>query len=240
VDDALVVSCDGQDERYVVALDKGTGKQKWKTERPVNAERGFSFGTPLAITVKGKKQVVSPGSDCVCAYDPATGKEIWTVRYDGYSVIPRPVYGHGLVFVCTGFTTPSLLAIRPDGNGDVTATHVQWKVRKAVPHTPSPLLVGDELYLVSDNGTASCLDARTGKEHWQKRVGTAFSASPLSADGRIYFQSEDGVATVIKAGRQFEQLARNALGERTFASYAAIDGALFIRTEKHLYRIESR
>jgi outer membrane protein assembly factor BamB len=239
VDDALIFSCDGDDQRYVVALDRNTGKQRWKTDRPGNPVKGFSFHTPLLITVKEKKQVVSAGSDAVCAYDSATGKEIWKVRYTGYSVIPRPVFGHGLVFVTTGFDSPTLLAIRPDGEGDVTATHVAWRARRGVPLTPSLLLVGDELYMVSDSGTASCLDARTGKEHWQRRIGTAFSASPLFADGRIYFQSEDGVGTILKAGLPFGQLARNDLGERTLASYAAIDGALFIRTEKHLYRIQT-
>ncbi len=240
VDKALIFSCDGSDQRYVVALDKNTGKQLWKTDRPGHPVKGFSFHTPLLITVNEHKQVISAGSDVVSAYDPATGREIWRVRYTGYSVIPRPVFGQGLVFIITGFDSPSLLAIRPDGEGDVTDTHVAWKLRKGVPLTPSLLLVGEELYMVSDNGLASCLDARTSKEHWQKRIGTAFSASPLYADGKIYFQSEDGIGTVIKPGKQYEQLARNSLGERTLASYAAIDGALFIRTEKHLYRIQKQ
>jgi outer membrane protein assembly factor BamB len=239
VDDLLIFSCDGDDRRFVAALDRDTGRQRWKADRPGNPVKGFSFHTPLLITVQGQKQVVSAGSDAVCAYDPATGKEVWKVRYSGYSVIPRPVFGHGLVYVCTGYDAPSLLAVRPDGAGDVTATHVAWRVRKGVPHTPSPLLVGDELYLVSDAGTATCLDARTGREHWQRRLGAAFSASPLDAGGRIYFQSEEGVGVVLKAGRRFEQLARNDLGERALASYAAIGGALFIRTEKHLYRIQA-
>src|SRR5262249_59834999 len=129
-----------------------------------------SFSTPLLIEVQGRKQLISPGSDVVCAYDPATGREIWRVRYTGYSVIPRPVYGHGLVFICTGYNTPSLLAVRPDGEGDVTATHVAWTAHRAVPHTPSLLLAGGELYMVSDSGVASCLDARTGKVHWQGRL----------------------------------------------------------------------
>jgi outer membrane protein assembly factor BamB len=240
VDDLLVFSCDGGDQAFVVALDRDTGKVRWKTDRSVDAGRKFSFSTPLVITVKGQKQVVSPGSDAVCAYDPGTGREIWRVRYDGYSVIPRPVYGHGLVFVCTGFNSPSLLAIRPDGTGDVTDTHVAWKARRGVPHTPSLLLDGDELYMVSDSGTASCLDARTGRVHWQRRLGGTYSASPVLAAGRVYFQSEDGTGVVVQAGKEFKQLARNPLGERTLASYAAADGALFLRTAGHLYRIEAR
>jgi outer membrane protein assembly factor BamB len=193
------------------------------------------------ITVKEQKQVVSPGAGAVCAYDPANGKEIWRVNYDdGYSVVPRPVFGHGLVFVCAGFDTPEIFAIHADGKGDVTKTHVAWSTRQGAPLTPSPLLVGTELYLMSDLGIASCLDAKTGKVHWQERIGGGHSASPLYADGKVYFQSEQGVGVVVKAGKQFELIARNNLGERTFASYAAADGALLIRTEKHLYRIQTR
>ncbi|HEV3236199.1 MAG TPA: PQQ-binding-like beta-propeller repeat protein [Gemmataceae bacterium] len=240
VDDALIFSCDGGDKRFIAALDRSYGKVLWKTDREGKAGMKFSFSTPLCITVNGKKQIISPGSNSVNAYDPVTGKEIWHVTYVGYSVIPRPVYGHGLIFMSTGFMTPSLMAIKPDGQGDVTETHVAWKTSKAAPTTPSPLLVGDELYMVSDTGTASCLDAKTGQVHWQERLGGGYSASPICADGKIYFQNEKGVGTVVKAGTKFESLAKNDMGEPTLASYAVADGALFIRTEKHLYRIEGR
>src|SRR5262249_5139306 len=218
----------------VVALDAATGKVIWKTDRKCEAFKKFSFGTPLVTDVGGKKQVVSPASDQVCAYDPDTGKEMWKVRYEGYSLVPRPVFGHGLIFLSTGYDTPEFLAIRAGGRGDVTESHVVWRTRRGAPLTPSPLLVGDELYLVSDLGVASCLDAKTGRVHWQERLGGAYSASPLYAGGRVYFQSEDGDGVVVKAGTRFERLAKNALGERTLASYAVADGALFIRTEKHL------
>ncbi len=240
MEDALAFSCDGGDKAFVVALERATGKVLWKTDRKVDTVRKFSFSTPLVITVKGRQQLISPGSDAVCAYQPRTGREIWRVRYDGYSVVPRPVYGHGLVFICTGYNTPSLLAIRPDGEGDVTKTHVAWTARRGVPLTPSLLLYGNELYMVSDSGVASCLDAKTGRAHWHERIGGNHSASPLLADGKIYFQSEEGTSLVIKAGKQFVQLAKNSLDERTLASYAAADGALFIRTEKDLYRIQAR
>jgi outer membrane protein assembly factor BamB len=239
VDDTLIFSCDGADNAFVVGLACTSGDVVWKTDRRTDASRPFSFSTPLLIEVNGQKQVISPGSNLVAAYDPRTGREIWRVRYDGYSLIPRPVFGHGLVFVSTGYNTPSVLAIRPDGRGDVTDTHVAWTLPRGAPHTPSPVLVGDELYLVSDNGTASCLDARTGKVHWQQRLGGAFSASPIAGDGKVYYQSEQGVGFVVRASRQFEQLARNDLNERTLASYAVLEGALFIRTEKHLYRIQA-
>jgi outer membrane protein assembly factor BamB len=240
VEDAVVFSCDGAEERFVAALDRDTGKVVWKTERRTEADRFFSFSTPLVITVKGKKQLVSPGSDVATAYDPATGKEIWRVRYSGYSVIPRPVFGHGLLFLGTGFNTPQLLAVRVDGSGDVTDTHVAWTLRRGAPHTPSPLLVGDELYLVADGGLASCLDARTGRAHWQRRIAGTYSASPLHAAGRVYCLAEDGSAVVLRAGKKFEVLARNTLGERTLASPAAADGALFVRTAGHLYRLQER
>jgi outer membrane protein assembly factor BamB len=240
-DDRLIFSIDGEDKQCVVALDAADGKVKWQTDRVSRAYKKFSFHTPLLIDVQGQRQVISAGSDVVAAYDPKTGAEIWRVRYEGYSVIPRPVYGHGLVYVGTGYDRPTLIAIRPDGKGDVTETHVAWRMTRNAPHTPSPLLVGDELYVVSDrNGIASCLDAKTGNVHWAERLGGDFSASPLWADGKIYFQNEAGVGFVVKAGTKYELLAKNDMKERTLASYAAADGALFLRTEKHLYRIGER
>lgn len=240
VGDRLIFSCDGFDKQFVVALDRASGKVVWKTDRKSEAFKKFSFSTPLAISVNGKTQIVSPTSDAVVTYDAAEGKELWRAKYDGYSVVPRPVHGHGMVFLSSGYDRPSLLAIRVDGVGEVTASHVAWSVTKGAPHTPSPLLVGDELYLVSDLGIASCLDARTAKVHWQERVDGNFSASPLLADGKIYLQSEEGVTTVLRAGKNFARLATNVLNERTLASLAAVDGAIYLRTEGHLYRIEKK
>jgi outer membrane protein assembly factor BamB len=242
IDGLVVVSCDGSDQQFVAALDQQSGAIRWRTPRSLKPDRGFSFGTPLIIPVAGRKQLISAGSDGVQAFDPADGREIWRVTYPGgYSVVPRPVYGAGLLFVCTGYDAPVLLAIRPEGAaGDVTATHVVWKYNKAVPHNPSPLLVGDSIYLVSDKGVATCLEARTGHEKWHQRLGGNFSASPLYADGKIFAQSEEGDGIVFRAGPEFEELARNPLGERTLASYAVGDGALFIRSERHLARIEAK
>lgn len=238
VDDALIFSCDGASNPFVVALDKKSGKVIWNVQRATAASKKFSFSTPALITVNGQKQVISPGSGAVFAYDPKTGKEIWHVNYgQGYSVIPRPIFGHGLLFVATGFDKPMVMAIRPEGKGDITASHVAWTVEKGAPRTPSLLLVGDELYMVADNGVASCLDAKTGTVHWQERIGGDCSASPVYASGRIYIQTEQGLGVVLKAGKTFEKLATNPLGEKTLASYAVDDGALFIRSEKNLYRI---
>jgi outer membrane protein assembly factor BamB len=240
VGDMLVFNCDGGDQAFVVALNTADGKVRWKTPRTVKARKTFSFGTPLLIEANGRKQIISAGSNVVSALDPADGKEIWSVRYNGYSLVPRPVYGHGLLFVCTGFDRPSLLAIRPDGKGDVTQTHVAWKTSKAVALTPSLLLAGDELYMMSDRGVASCLDAKTGAVHWQQGVGGSYSASPLFADGKLYFLSEQGTTIVLQAGKKFKLLAKNVLDEPALASPAAADDALFLRTEKHLYRIAAR
>ncbi len=236
--DLLIFSTDGAKEQKVNALNRHTGELVWQTKRDIERPKKFAFSTPLVIDVNGHPQVVSPGAGMVGGYDAATGKEIWRVDYDGYSVIPRPVFGHGLVFLSTGFDSPKVLAIRPDGTGNVTDTHVAWELKRGAPHSPSLLLVGDELYMISDGGVATCVDAKTGDIHWQERLGGRYSASPLYADGKIYFQSEDGVGIVIAAGKEFNQLARNDLKERTLASYAVIDEALLIRSDKHLYRIE--
>jgi outer membrane protein assembly factor BamB len=236
-EDLLIVSCDGMDTQYVAALDTRTGKIRWKTPRTGHQ----AYVTPLVIEAGGRTQLIAPGAFRATAYDPRTGKEIWWVRYgQGFSNVPRPVYGAGLVFICSGFFEPVLLAIRPDGQKDITDSHVAWTLRRGAPLTPSPLIVGDNLYIVSDNGIATCLDAKTGATHWRERLGGNFSASPVYADGRIYFLSGDGEATVIAPGERFEKLATNRLEGRTLASIAVSGGALFIRTDKNLYRLEKR
>ncbi len=229
---SLIVSCDGRDVQYVVALDKHTGEIQWKKRR-----RGHqAYTTPLIVRLPQGDQVISPGAFRATAYDPGTGKEIWYVDYgDGFSNVPRPVYGNGLAYICTGFQQPSLLAVRVDGRGDVTRSHVVWTCTRGVSLTPSPLLVGEELYMISDNGIATCLNAGTGNEYWRVRIGGNHSASPIYADGRIYFLSEEGESVVIGPGRQFKKLATNRLDGRTLASMAVSNRSIYVRTQTHLY-----
>ncbi len=234
--DRLILNVDGYDTAFVVALDAATGEEQWRTARRQPFSQAYS--TPLVIRVGDRDQLFSIGAFRATAYDPETGEEIWEVSYgDGFSNVPAPVFGHGMVYVATGFQVPSLLAVRADGRGDVTATHTAWTLRRGVPLTSSPLLVGDELYIVSDLGVATCLDARTGELHWRERLGGNFSASPVSADGRIYFQSEEGVTTVVAPGTEYLELATNQLDGAILASMAVANGSLFIRTHDHLYRI---
>jgi outer membrane protein assembly factor BamB len=233
--DLLIFTCDGGDKQYVAALDKSSGKTRWTASR---GRARMSFATPLVIETDAGPQAVCPGGDLTAAYDPSTGKEIWRVTYDGFSVVPRPVFAHGLVYVVTGFYSPTVLAIRPDGKGDVTATHVAWRENRGTPLTPSPIVVGEDLYMVSDNGIASCLDAKTGRRWWQARLGGSFSASPISAQGRIYFVNEDGETTVAEAAREYRQLAKNRIDGRVLASFAVQGASLLLRSETDLYRIE--
>jgi outer membrane protein assembly factor BamB len=235
-DNLLIMSCDGQDVQYVVALDKMTGKVRWKKLR----EGYQAYTTPLVVRLPAGDQVISPGAFRAVSYEPRTGKEIWQVRYgDGFSNVPRPVYSNGLVFICTGFQQPSLLAVRLDGRGDVTKSHIAWTLKRGVSLTPSPLLIGDELYMVSDNGVASCVDAKTGVPHWQVRLGGNHSASPIYADGRIYFLSEEGESVVIAPGKEFKALAKNQLDGPTLASMAVSKGSIFVRSQTHLYRLSN-
>ena len=233
--DLLLVACDGVDTQYVAALEKTTGKLRWRKERP----RGnMAFATPLLIEVNGKPQLIAPSAHRTIAYDPATGKELWKVEYgDGFSNVPRPVFAHGLVYLCTGFYKPQLLAVRPDGEGNVTATHVAWRAERGVPLTPSPIVVGGEIYFVSDNGILSCLDARTGALNYQERLGSNFSASPTHAGGRLYWQAEEGETIVMAPGREFRKLASNAVDGLTYASLAVSGRAFYLRSSTHLYRI---
>jgi outer membrane protein assembly factor BamB len=234
--DLLIVNCDGFDEAFVVALDKRTGKTRWRTFRPEPWSQAYS--TPLVIRVGDRDLVVSAGAFHAAAYDPQSGKEAWRVDYpDGFSNVPRPVYGSGLVFIATGFQQPSILAVRPDGKGNVTRSHIAWTLSRGAPLTPSPLLVGDDLYVVTDAGIASNVDPRTGSIRWQHRLGAAVSASPVFVDGRVYVLDEDGRTTVITPGATFHQIALNPLDGSTLASMAVASQSFFIRTATHLYRI---
>ena len=238
-DGRLIVSIDGYDTAFLVAVDARTGEERWRSMRPDPVSQAYS--TPITIRVGDREQIVGVSAFRTTGHDPRTGEEIWRVRYpNGFSNVPRPVHGHGMVYVSTGFQTPVLLAVRTDGSGDVTRSHVAWRLRRGAPLTPSPILVGDELYVVTDFGIATCVDAHTGDIHWQERLGGNHSASPVFVDGRIYFQNEEGVTTVIAPGPDFRELARNRLDGVTLASMAVSDGALFLRSDTHLYRIEEQ
>ena len=242
VGDALIFSCDGAKEPFVVALDAATGNVRWKTPRNTTAKKTFSFCTPLPISLGGTTQIILPGSGFVGAYDPKDGHEIWRVAYgEGYSLVPRPVFAHGLLFIATGFDIANLIAVRPEGaKGDATATNIDWTIKKGAPLSASTIVVGDELYFVSDAGIATCADARTGDVYWSERLGGNYSASPVLAEGRVYFLNETGTTTVLKPGGKFEVLSKNELGEATLASPVVTDGAFYIRSEKHLWKLGAR
>jgi len=244
VDDLLVLIRDGCDVQYVTALNKRTGETSWKTDRPtidLDDEFRKGFSTPFLAEHNGRRQMIVPGAQWVVSYEPATGRPIWQANYvKGYSNIARPVFGHGLVYVCTNGPGQQLWAIRVDGLGDITDTHVVWKVKKQMPQKASPLLVGNEIYVVTNNGIVTCLDALTGKKHWSHRIGGNHAASPVHADGRIYVFSEEGKTSVFRPGKQPEPVAENHIQGRLLASPAVAGKAIFLRSDTHLYRIENR
>ena len=199
-----------------------------------------AYSTPVVVPGENGKpdQLICMGSQWLVSYDPLNGKENWRCDHgSGFSVVPRPVVGHGNVYVCTGFGRPQLWAIRHDGSGDVSKSHVSWTTTKRIPAKPSPLLIGDEIYVISDGGIASCFDARTGSVHWVERVEGNYSASPLYAGGKIYVCSQEGQVTVIDPGTEYKVVSKNDVGGRIMASPAALDGDLYIRTETHLLRV---
>lgn len=235
-DNLLILNCDGTDTQYVVALDKMTGKEVWKQLR---GAASMAYSTPTLTVVDGQPLLISSGGEWTIAYDPGTGREQWRFRYPkGYSNVPRPAVAFGLTFVSSGYNTPTLYALKLDGRGELTDDYVAWKITKGAPRNSSPLVAGNELYMVSDNGIITCMDAQTGRQHWQERLGGDCSASPLLADGRIYITNETGVTTVLAAGPTYEELAKNELPGRTLASLAVADGAIFLRTDASLYRLQ--
>jgi outer membrane protein assembly factor BamB len=241
--DLLIVHFDGIDQQYIVALDKGTGKTVWKRSRDIdyqtdNGDFKKAYATPAIVEVEGQAQVVSPGAVATFAYDPQTGREVWRVKHGGMNVAAPPQFGHGKLLLCTGDGGLGLLAVRPDGRGDVTGTHIDWSYRRGVPSRCTPLLVDDLVYLVNERGVVSCLEATTGRPVWQQRLDGEFSASPIYAGGSIYLCNQEGKSFVMAPGRVAKVLAVNQLGDGCMASPAVADGALFVRTKTHLYRIQ--
>lgn len=236
-DDLLILTCDGGEDPYTLALNAQTGKEVWKTKRGVDTDRKFSFCTPQQITVNGKSLIISPGSNIVQALSTQDGSVQWFVRYDGFSVVPRPLMHEGTLYVCTGFMSTKLLAIDPTGSGDVTDSHVKWIFGSGVPQTPSLIAFEKQILMVSDNGIATSVSTETGKELWRKRLGGNYSASPLLAGNRIYFQSELGESTIFELGDKPTELAKNKLPGRIFSSYAVVGSDLIIRSEQGVYRI---
>lgn len=249
----LILTFDGVDVRFVTALNKDTGETVWTTERTtvfndykedgemiMEGDQRKAFSTPLVVDVNGRAVLVSPASSAAYGYDARTGEAIWNMDLTGHTTSTSPVYGHGHAYFATGYGGTELLALRVDGEGDVTDTHVDWRMEgKDVPNMPSALLVDDLLYALSNQSDITCLDAVSGDVVWAERIGGNFMASPVYADGKIYFTSSQGKTTVIKHGRTFEELAENELDEGTLATPAFADDAMFLRTEKHLYRIET-
>ena len=239
----VVFHVDGRDVQYVIALSKDTGQTAWKTTRSIDYSKvpvhhRKAYGMPVVIPRGDGSQLVGVGGRGLFSYDPETGRELWKMKHRGWSIAPRPAYGGGLLFAIIDRDNPELWAIRPDGTGDVTDSHIVWRETKRMPARASPLFVNDLLFLVNRNGIATCLEASTGKVFWQERLEGAFSASPIYTNGRIYLFNEESICTVVRAQREFKILGINPLaGEQLMATPAVDDNAFIIRTEKHLYRL---
>jgi outer membrane protein assembly factor BamB len=241
----LILHLEGNDVQYIVALDKKTGKNVWKTDRPKELyektiplyRKGYS--TPIITRIDGKDQLISVGAQTCHAYDPISGEEIWYVYYGTDSTISCPISDEEFVFVITGYQRPSpeLWAVRPTGRGDVTESHVVWKIKERVPNESSPIVKNGLIYMVNDQGKLSCIDAKTGQFIWQEKLNGQFGSSPVYADGRIYFSNKKGVTTVIQEGREFKVLSSNVLNEGFMASPAIKGNSFIMRTKTHLYRI---
>lgn len=236
-DNKLAIICDGSTNPFVCALDAATGKVVWRTPRSVAARISHSFGTVAIAKVDGRAQVLAPGPDHLAAYDLEDGKEIWKVLAPGWSVVPEPILIDDMVIYNHDYDNPELLAVRLGGKGDMTEKSIVWRSPRGAPSTPTPLLVGSELYFVSDNGVASCVDARTGQRHWMERLGGNYSASPVFVNDHILFLSEDGMATWVKPTKEFEVVGKNQITGRTFATPAFFKNSMFLRTDEHLMKI---
>lgn len=240
----LIFNVDGRDVQYVIALNKETGETAWKTNRSVDfsdvqVNQRKAYGTPFIIPRGNSNQMVSIGAKGVYSYDPENGKELWKAEHRGWSIAPRPVYGEGLVFTMIDRDRPEMWAIKPNGSGDITETHIEWKETKRMPPRASPIIIKGLLFVVDRNGYISCIEAKTGKSIWQKRMKGRFSASPILANNLIYFFNEDTVCTIIKPTRELVIVAENKLSsDKLMATPAFDENSIYIRTENNLYRIK--
>ena len=247
----VILTMDGADLQYHVGLDKQTGKTVWKTNRSVawndenvpgqmarDGDMRKAHSTPLIVASGARAQMISTGAKAAYGYDPRTGTELWRVQYPDFSVAPRPLYGDGVAFIVTGLTKTELWAVKTDGAGDVTTTAPVWKLKTHIGKYASPLLVEGLIYTAADESFLTCIEADSGKVVWTERMGGKHAASPIYADGRLYFFSQQGETKVLKPGRTFEVLATNTLDNGFMASPAASGKAFYLRTKKHLYRVE--
>jgi outer membrane protein assembly factor BamB len=235
--DRVIIYQDQSSGSFIAAFNAATGEQMWRTPR----QASVGWGTPIAARVADRDEIIVNGQAQVIAYNPDTGRELWRCGGMGFEVIPTPVVGEGLVFASSGRAGPTL-AIKPGGSGDVTRTHLEWSTPRGSPFVPSPLLVGGLLYTVNDmQSIVTAFEAVSGRSLWQGRLGVpmseGFSASPVALDSKIFFTNDDGQTFVVRAGRDFQLLHTNDIGERTLASPALVGGTWYIRTDRHLVAI---
>jgi outer membrane protein assembly factor BamB len=224
------------DQSFLLGLDKKTGKERWRGKRGLSR---IAHTTPIVVHAEGRDTLISTAGDVIQGFDPETGARYWSVRAEGEGVVPSPVFGEGLVFAASGFGNPRLRAVQLKPNGDKTTRKVVWEMKQNIPMMPSAVFVNPYLFVVSEKGFATCLEAATGKVKWRERLGGNYSASPVAADGFIYYLSEEGETVVVPADGKFAIIARNSLQEPCQASMAISHGQLFIRTQNHLYCIGS-
>jgi outer membrane protein assembly factor BamB len=237
-EDLVIVNCDqDKQEAFLVGLDKTTGKERWRTDRP---NRTRSYCVPLIIDVAGKKQMVLSGSLCVASYNPVNGKQNWIIQGPTEQYVASLVYDQNILFLTAGFPEHHIMGIKPDGTGDVTESAILWRTSQGASYVPSPVAQNGLFFVVSDGGLASCFEPKTGERHWMERLGKHHTASLIGADGYVYFLSDDGTTFVLKANAKFEIVHKNALKEDFYASPALSDGQIFIRGVKHLYCIGTK
>jgi outer membrane protein assembly factor BamB len=237
-EDKVIVNCDHDGDGYIVALDRKDGRELWRIDRP-NKTR--SYCVPLIREIGGRTQMVLSGTMCVASYDPRTGKLLWIIDGPTEQFVASLVFSEqtGLLYMTGGFPEHHLLAIKPDGSGNVTDTHIAWRTNKGVAYVPSPIVEGGHFLIVSDSGVAHCFDAKSGEIEWEERLREHHS-SLVSAEGRVYFVNDFGVLRTVKPGKTFELVAESELKEKVFASPAMSEGQIFIRTDKSLFCLGKR